>query len=561
MNVTAIKRTLIKQIPRPSGSLSDILLSESEVFIMKNHTIKRIICAGTISAMLTAAVSSGFIQAVASPDSDGIYFTNTFESGTENWSGRGSASVSLNSRNYYDGSGSLYVSGRESEWNGASIELDSEEFLPDESYSFSAAVLQTSGSDVTIQMSIQQGSGDSASYTHIADCTAKSGEWTKLENIDFTIPANTGDLILYIETPQDSGDLCSFYIDNVQVAQKGKSSSVVTGQGTVAQQQINSDTIKIMPVGDSITFGYGEAGGYRKYLYHALGQKGYTQIDMVGPEGPDSASFSYNNQNVTYDNNHAGYSGFTIKQQYPIPSWGENGLYERLISKDAVKQAQPDIILLIIGTNDMTANRPLDSCEAELHDLIDYMLADMPSDSMIFMGSIPEFTAYGGNAERIANYNSTVRKVAEDYAKTGRNVRFADVHGCLNGTADLDTDNLHPNGKGYEKMGNFWAEVIDEYILESQPVVTPPQTTTTTTTTVTTTTTTTTTTEPVVPETEGDVNGDGVFSISDVVLLQRWLLSTADKKSIIWENADVCKDNVLDAFDLCLMRKIIVEKR
>lgn len=561
MNVTAIKRTLIKQIPRSSGSLSDILLSESEIFIMKNHTIKRIICAGTISAILTAAVSSGFIQAVASPDSDGIYFTNTFESGTENWSGRGSASVSLNSRNYYDGSVSLYVSGRESEWNGASIELDSEEFLPDESYSFSAVVLQTSGSDVTIQMSIQQGSGDSASYTHIADCTAKSGEWTKLENIDFTIPANTGDLILYIETPQDSGDLCSFYIDNVQVAQKGKSSSVVTGQGTVAQQQINSDTIKIMPVGDSITFGYGEAGGYRKYLYHALGQKGYTQIDMVGPEGPDSASFSYNNQNVTYDNNHAGYSGFTIKQQYPIPSWGENGLYERLISKDAVKQAQPDIILLIIGTNDMTANRPLDSCEAELHDLIDYMLADMPSDSMIFMGSIPEFTAYGGNAERIANYNSTVRKVAEDYAKAGRNVRFADVHGCLNGTADLDTDNLHPNGKGYEKMGNFWAEVIDEYILESQPVVTPPQTTTTTTTTVTTTTTTTTTTEPVVPETEGDVNGDGVFSISDVVLLQRWLLSTADKKSIIWENADVCKDNVLDAFDLCLMRKIIVEKR
>ena len=221
--------------------------------------------------------------------------------------------------------------------------------------------------------------------------------------------------------------------------------------------------------------------------------------------------------------------------------------------------------ILIIGTavsfNKAWENNRIDSCEAELHDLIDYMLADMPSDSMIFMGSIPEFTAYGGNAERIANYNSTVRKVAEDYAKAGRNVRFADVHGCLNGTADLDTDNLHPNGKGYEKMGNFWAEVIDEYILESQPAVTPPQTTTTTTTTVTTTTTTTTTTEPVVPETEGDVNGDGVFSISDVVLLQRWLLSTADKKSIIWENADVCKDNVLDAFDLCLMRKIIVEKR
>ena len=222
-------------------------------------------------------------------------------------------------------------------------------------------------------------------------------------------------------------------------------------------------SVNIMPVGDSITFGYGDDGGYRKFLDYTLSQKGI-EHDMVGPEGPAQASFNYNGQSVSYDNNHAGYSGFTIKQQYPIPSWGENGLLERLQKKDAVKNAQPDIVLLIIGTNDMTANRNLNDCETDLHALVDYILGDMPEGGVVFMGSIPEFTAYGGNAQRVANYNATVQKVAESY---GENVRFADVHGCLNGMADMASDKLHPTSAGYEKMGKFWAEVIEEYLAGS----------------------------------------------------------------------------------------------
>ncbi len=138
----------------------------------------------------------------ADPDENGDYFTNNFESGVDNWSGRGSASVDTDSANYYGGSKSLYVSGRETEWNGCAIPLDSSVFVPGQTYSFSTAVLQKSGSTATMQMSLQQGDGNSASYTKIADCTAKSGEWTKLENTKFTIPDNSGDLTLYIETPQ-----------------------------------------------------------------------------------------------------------------------------------------------------------------------------------------------------------------------------------------------------------------------------------------------------------------------------------------------------------------------
>ena len=176
------------------------------------------------------------------PDSNGNYFTSTFESGDNDWAARGDASVTVDSSNYYDGKKSLYVSDRSQEWNGAAIKLDSNAFVPGQTYSFSTGVLQKSGKTVTMQLSLQQGDGDSAQYTSIATADAKSGEWTKLENTKFTIPSGSGDLLLYVETPQDSGDLCDFYIDAVQASKSGKSSSVVTGQGTVAGGGSSSDT-------------------------------------------------------------------------------------------------------------------------------------------------------------------------------------------------------------------------------------------------------------------------------------------------------------------------------
>lgn len=54
---------------------------------------------------------------------------------------------------------------------------------------------------------------------------------------------------------------------------------------------------------------------------------------------------------------------------------------------------------------------------------------------------------------------------------------------------------------------------------------------------------------------KGDVNGDGEFNISDVVLLQKWLLAVPDTHLSQWQAADLCKDERLDVFDLCLMKR------
>lgn len=58
---------------------------------------------------------------------------------------------------------------------------------------------------------------------------------------------------------------------------------------------------------------------------------------------------------------------------------------------------------------------------------------------------------------------------------------------------------------------------------------------------------------------EGDVNADGKFDISDVVLLQKWLLGVSDVTLPNWKAADFCEDKKLNVLDLCMMKRKLVE--
>lgn len=57
----------------------------------------------------------------------------------------------------------------------------------------------------------------------------------------------------------------------------------------------------------------------------------------------------------------------------------------------------------------------------------------------------------------------------------------------------------------------------------------------------------------------GDVNEDGEFTVADLAMFQKWLLSAPDANLENWCNADLCKDGRLDVFDLCMMRRELVE--
>ena len=58
----------------------------------------------------------------------------------------------------------------------------------------------------------------------------------------------------------------------------------------------------------------------------------------------------------------------------------------------------------------------------------------------------------------------------------------------------------------------------------------------------------------------GDVNADGALTISDVVLLQKWLLAVPDTQLADWKAADFNEDQTLNGFDLCQMRYALLKQ-
>ena len=106
----------------------------------------------------------------------------------------------------------------------------------------------------------------------------------------------------------------------------------------------------------------------------------------------------------------------------------------------------------------------------------------------------------------------------------------------------MDGDTLHPNRDGADKLAELVASQIEFAAIASAEPVTEP------------------TSEPTigVQTISGDVNTDGQFNVSDVVLLQKWLLAVPDIHLADWKAADLCEDDRLNVFDLCLMKRTLV---
>ena len=57
---------------------------------------------------------------------------------------------------------------------------------------------------------------------------------------------------------------------------------------------------------------------------------------------------------------------------------------------------------------------------------------------------------------------------------------------------------------------------------------------------------------------KGDVNADKEFDLADVNMLQKWLLAYPDVELANWEAGDLNNDGRLDAVDLTLMKRALL---
>ena len=56
----------------------------------------------------------------------------------------------------------------------------------------------------------------------------------------------------------------------------------------------------------------------------------------------------------------------------------------------------------------------------------------------------------------------------------------------------------------------------------------------------------------------GDCNDDGCFDVADVILLQKWLLAVPNTRLSDWKAADLYNDDSLNIFDLCVMKRMLL---
>ena len=171
-----------------------------------------------LSGMIAGAMMFSVVSAMPAvtnaqePDANGYYYHDTFENGTDDWEGRGGASVSTGGT-AYAGSKALTVSDRGSAWHGAQKALDSQTFKAGEEYSFSAAV---SGSgNMMLSLQYTDASGKTA-YGHIANGQSE-GDYVLLSNANYKLPEGSG-YILYVETEDGTA---SFSVDEVIAAKAG----------------------------------------------------------------------------------------------------------------------------------------------------------------------------------------------------------------------------------------------------------------------------------------------------------------------------------------------------
>jgi lysophospholipase L1-like esterase len=214
--------------------------------------------------------------------------------------------------------------------------------------------------------------------------------------------------------------------------------ATLVGTPAVAAETTLRTPVKIMPMGDSITHGAGATGGYRLELKDLLVPAGHS-FDFVGSQSSGPYEIE--------DRQHQGHSGYRIDQIADI-------------AFDKVATYRPDIVLLVIGTNDVGQDYALDSAPARLGGLIDTILDAAPAASVI-VGSIPPFADPVEDAQ-VRTYNAAIPGVVQARADAGQKVSFVDMYGALT-LADL-YDGVHPNADGYFKMAQVWRTALQSIL-------------------------------------------------------------------------------------------------
>jgi GH35 family endo-1,4-beta-xylanase len=160
-------------------------------------------------------------------DENGYFFHHTFEDGeTQGWGRRGDETVANSNAQKNSGSRSIYISGRNQNWNGAQFALPSE-FKAGKEYSFSAMARHEGSGTLKFKLSLQyENAAGEKQYPNIDSVEAANGKWVQLAETHYTLPAGGTGFSIYVELDDASAN---FYVDD---AMGGIAGATINPDGT-----------------------------------------------------------------------------------------------------------------------------------------------------------------------------------------------------------------------------------------------------------------------------------------------------------------------------------------
>lgn len=215
---------------------------------------------------------------------------------------------------------------------------------------------------------------------------------------------------------------------------------------------VSAQTVRIMPLGNSITHGDEIHYSYRFALWQKLRDAGVS-FDFVGsmntnfggnPLFPDPA----------FDRDHEGHRGWRADQLLSsLPMW--------------LQMYTPDIVLVHAGTNDMFMGNAVAGTVTELKSIIDVLRNDNPEVTILLAKIIG--TTAPENA-RIVELNSHIDGIAAEKNTDQSRVIVVDQFTGFNPATDA-YDGKHPNSAGEEIMAQKWFDALMAILDVQAPTV------------------------------------------------------------------------------------------
>ena len=234
--------------------------------------------------------------------------------------------------------------------------------------------------------------------------------------------------------------------------------------------QISTPTIKLMPLGDSITWGTNpdnsNSSGYRRSLYLQLINAGYN-VNFVGSLNgglPDD-----------FDRDNEGHPGWVSG----LPAYDTTAMLSTKIT-GFLNSNPPDIVLLLIGTNDCTEqDNPWEKTASELATSIGKLLDSIyvfNPNIKVFLGTIIDRADNQYRHDKTVATNGLLPGMINSLPAAQREkITLIDMYSALGDyyynhsnsnftyQSGSSLHTAHPNTNGYQTLANTWFEAVQNY--------------------------------------------------------------------------------------------------